>query len=553
MRPWRATTILLLASVVLTGAFLPGLSEVYRACFRKSAWLPAKIQIEAALKLHPRDAAMQLGYAMIAWGRRDAAQLKAPGTTFHESFGFEPEVDWDPAPAFEKATALAPNDPAPKFHYAAFLLYESQTIPDLTRQRSPLRPPPPTREAKTKLSRANKLLTAVAAQDPGNAAVHYLLANAWFDDGEDGRAFQEISQAERCTDCCFYQREAQESALVLLRAARADQLRVPRLALGQSGKTFALLRDLARQIAARAEAQRQSGRVSQALKLSRSVLVLARTVRLAARDGLELVVAKNMPSVAMRPFVPTQVRQHLSKASDPYEWARQLHQAEARAFADYATSNGDPQVAEMALAEVRQASDEVSRWHAAASRLLEGRLVTRAGDWSLSAIRLLPYQALGLAIGLTLSGLMLLVMRLVRRTLSPTPMLPLLWVDLLVGLLCVLGALTTWARTLPSDAPQDMQGLYWVAPRALALFSGILWWLIVGGWSHRQVKALRRAEPERRLSREATAAVVAVPTIAALLLSSVLLLLAVYAALAADSHAALAMIRLGELHYLGIR
>lgn len=555
MRPWRVTAVLLLTSFVLVGCFFPGLLDVYRQQFRPPTITPTKADLDAALRRDPNDPQMNFAYAITAAQRWWSHEVYQSSDYLKKQYGSDkPETGWEPTAAYARAIQCANGDPAPYLFDAVFLLWNSDASSSDSTGKSLANwhPAPRTPQQRRALEQAASLLAETVARDPGNAFPRYLLAYSDFARGDDSGAWREIARAEQCPRWTRYEDKAGQALWGAMRAAGMSPLYAPVYAADACERALIMtgtpLRALGRLMAAQAAARREAGDDAGALERCRSLLLLARTMRLRAANPLELLVGEAILPMATGPLLSSEARQGLSGVS-----FEQRHEAQAEAFAAYARAHGEAALGEQAVTETQAFNAAHSRITAGFARL-RTRPTARLETVALVILRQMPYQAAVLLVALAVCALVLLAVRLGGRKPMATAVSTRLWAGALGCLLLVPTAGALWyTMGVSAEVTQEMQGFYWVMVLGLACLSGVVWLVAMGVAVHGRMRALRAGAPNQMASGAATLASTVLPTVAAQVLFAVLVLLILYLVALHDSHLSLQIINQGELHALGLR
>jgi len=524
MRPWRVVGLLFLLSALIL-LCVPPLRHAIPFLANTTAGraeLPSQTEYEAVALAHPKDAEIWLGYASLA--QRCEWMRSLLGTVPEVPQSCSRPAKTTAADAFARAVKLAPNAPAPRFHYALYLLGASGS---LTRADEYASPPPEPAEPHTAAQEANlqaaeDALIACRAMAPDNAACDYLLASTYYAQHDDEIAFAAAQRGAAKTLWTTYQREAALAQWKLF--DNLPNSGRPRVSFQSTpdATTGARVRSVARILQAKAEKFRMSGDHRRAIVNCECIIRLGRLVRVNAYsiiDGLVAVAVTNI--AAPGSLVPASEWAAAQAVPDSAARVKRIGDLRTEALASYFRRHGRADLAGF----YEQESAAAAKWRqvakTATSRQVGVLVDTCFGDGIAVSFAMWVQCALFAVLGLIV-GLGAVVTRCWRRPVEgfgPTygGWIALLVLSLLPGLLF---ALVVEVKGLPLQ--------YWANPAMrimpLAGGTGLLLWMVgVGVVAGRRRAGLSAEErPGRARSFSATIRALVAPTLAALVLLSVI-------------------------------
>lgn len=248
-------------------------------------------ECEAVAQTHPGEADAWWGCAELGRARGDFLPPGPAGTSI--------------ASAYERAISLSADTTAVRLRYALYLFAVSGGLPPRAPQ--PLRPPLyPTPEQTARLQQAQALLGGLQRDDPGNAAVDYLLACTCLARGQEAGA---VAAARSCLAKSCWNLHVSEAVAASWRVADAlgpvDKSLVR--SVGRVRPVWPDLQRGAQQLVALAGRSRERGDHATALVCYESLLRLGEPLRTGAYSAMEGAVAGQLADAVSASFAEATV------------------------------------------------------------------------------------------------------------------------------------------------------------------------------------------------------------------------------------------------------
>lgn len=555
MSPWRLALIFTVLSVTLLACFPCLLRVAEWGWIPDAGWMPRPERLAAVVARHPRDPELRLGYALAAQEEARLIEYRAAASETPRAGSLD-NASRRAEAAWQEAIRTPGSGPAPRVIRALYLLDKS--LPDRPRQgygNPKWRPVPLTPKQRQYAAEVLTLLREAVAQDPRNAWPRYLLAVAYLTQPQDEAAWQAVRAAAQAPGWEGYEVSSQKALCRLYRES-GEPLALARR-LGCSHALWRIAsgpkRALARILAHRAEGLKTTGRHDEALAVYQSLLQYCQRLRRGARSLSDSLTPRATVRMAITPALPPAVRDRLWRYWTDGDERESTIIIEAMAFACYATVHDRPDVGALAVTEAQRATALWREVSAATNDPRRERLPAAAAsayrDWELTS------WCLQYMVQVSLVWLPSLVTALWRRRrLATTSMRCGHWLWPLGATLMAASILRHWDplsgvlfpdERLPWDE-NPLDGLY-------CAFAALIWPAALTAASWLAVRRAVAAAPDApRPSVAATAALHAVPALAALLLFTVLALGVSYALLDASHAQQWRLEEQGTLHVLGI-